>query len=128
MVRPLAHAGQLAPFAEPVRPRLVPPLGADPLDGLQDIRDCLHELVTVQRRILDEVRRRAATEDPSARYDNVIAGLTRATASLLQGIELAPTDVETICWECNRPIVAGRLAEPADVKRHLVECEPAARR
>lgn len=124
MVRPLAHPGPFAPFAEPVRRRPVSSVDVDALDDLQDIRDCLQELVTAQRRVLDEVRRRAAVRDVGGRYDQVIAGLTRATASLLQGIEPAATNLETICWECNRPIVAGRLAQAADVKRHMLTCEP----
>jgi hypothetical protein len=95
---------------------------------LDDISECLQELIAVERRIADEVRRRRSRRAlPTGRYDLVLSALARATASLQQAIEgaAAPiSEAETICWQCNRPIVRGRLAEPSDVRRHLAWCDP----
>jgi hypothetical protein len=124
MTRPRVQLVHSVPLrAEPARaPHLH---SAEPIAALElpQIRACLEELLAVQGRVADQVRRRAQRSLSNAGIEAILASLARAGACLRQGLDHAPAaEAETICWLCHEPIVPGRLADPRDVRRHASSC------
>jgi hypothetical protein len=103
------------------RAPVVPALTA--VESSLDPAAAVAAIIETQRhlaRVLHEHAGTAYGRDPSIRA--IRDALARATAILEAASAPAAAVEETICWQCSKPIVAGRVATPRDVRRHIPDC------